>query len=204
MEHMNFEWRKTTKNDIKKFNNWHTKVLEAGKKDNASLVKKYLSDKEPLLGSTVLTLTDNLNSKYHTKSFTATFNGEPVGFVVCMVNQNLKSESKRLHIYGVTVNPDLVDNGVGTAMIFDIVKFREKFFDANINLVTTTIKNNNVYAKGAFSNVGFEKVKEENPKQKSITYYQLQTRKTSYYNNDELDEKMAETMKFVQENVKGK
>lgn len=203
MDKMNFEWRKTNKNDIKKFNEWHQKALSATKKDNASLVKKFLGDKEVLIGSTVLTLTDNLNPKYHTKSFTATYKGVPVGFVVCMVNENLKSESKRLHIYGVTVNPEYVNNGIGTAMIFDIVKFREKFFESKINVVTTTIKNNNVYAKGAFNNVGFEKIKDEN-KYKSISYYKLETRKTSYYNNDELDESMAKTMQFVDENIKGR
>ena len=202
MDKMNFEWRKTNRYDIKKFNAWHENALNAGKNSNASLVKKYLGQKEPLLGSVVLTLTDNLNSKYHTKSFTATFNGKPVGFVVCSVRDIENSKNKQLQIFGVTVNPELVNNGIGTAMIFDIVKFREKFFNAKISVVTTAIKNNNVFAKGAFKNVGFEPEKE--PKQKSFSFYQLETRKQSYYNNDELDEQMEKTMKFVQENVKGK
>ncbi len=147
---MNFIWRETTSEDKQLFNTWHKQAkLKNAEYDNISM---FLTD-TALLGNFV----DNATATFpeRLKALTATLNNEPVGVVIAYI-RNEPGLDNIVTFESIAVNPSLQGKGIGTAMVFDVVKYSNKILGALPEYFFACIEKDNVRSKKAFTNNGFE------------------------------------------------
>lgn len=147
---MNFDWRKSTPEDFELFNNWH-KVAKL-KNSNSDRISTFLTG-DALLGTfikkSILRGSDNL------KSITATLNSKAVGVIVAYVRQKNSEVDAAITIEAIAVNPEFIGRGIGTAMIFDVVKNSDKILGITPDYFVAAVDSDNKSSCGAFENNGF-------------------------------------------------
>ena len=191
---MNFTWEKTNEKDFETFNIWHTEaIFKAGKEQDP--ITKYLAPKTVLLGNVIKMLTGE-KSDLKWESLTAKLNGDAVGFVVFSRENKLENNFPilQLNIEVIAVNPSCVGKGVGTAMIFDIVKNKEKFFGLKVDKFSTKIERENSPSQNAFLKNGF--IKTSNEFSYLFDKYVLDCKKELPLKSFELSEAIKETLQY--------
>ena len=147
---MNFTWRETTEEDINTFNAWHKQAkLKNNSYDSLSV---FLTD-TALLGKFITDLMKIMPERL--RAITATLNDVPVGVVVAYI-RNTKELDNVVTFETVAVNPALQGNGIGTAMIFDIVKNSEQILNTLPEYFFAAIDKDNKASRSAFENNNFE------------------------------------------------
>lgn len=191
---MNFTWEKTEEKDFETFNKWHMEaIFKAGKEQDP--ITKYLAPKTILLGNVIKMLTGE-KSDLKWESITAKLNGVAVGFVAFSRETKLENNVPilQLNIEVIAVDPSCVGKGVGTAMIFDIVKNKEKLFGLKIHKFSTKIERENRPSQNAFLKNGFIKTSSE------FSYlfdkYVLDCKKEMPSKSFELSEAIKETLEY--------
>lgn len=147
---MNFTWRETTSADLKLFNDWHRQAkIKNNQYDNISV---FLTD-TALLGNFI----DNITSSFpeRLKAITALLNDVPVGVVVAYIRNQPKLDNI-VTFEAIAVNPELTGKGIGTAMIFDVVKNSEKIFNYNPKVIRAVVNASNYASKKVFKKNNFE------------------------------------------------
>ena len=148
---MNFDWRRTTEEDLQEFNKWHESV-KGTNKDN---ITKYIGEKP--LGENVLDLVKDLNcdnTSYRARSIY--YNNELVGVVVAIIVNKSRFSHRELRIHNLVVNPFVQGKGIGTAILFDVVKNCEQIFNFTPSKITSSVAKSNVASNKAHQNAKFK------------------------------------------------
>lgn len=185
---MNFTWREITDEDLKIFNNWHKMAkLKNNEYDGISV---FLTD-TALLGNFI----DRITSSYpeRLKAITAILNDVPVGVVVAYIRNEPKMDNI-VTFEAIAVNPELTGKGIGTAMIFDVVKNSEKILASLPDYFFASIDKDNKPSRGAFENNGFETDEIEH-----FDYYSYYLEKQKYIALK--DKPNVKFQKFVEETM---
>lgn len=185
---MNFTWRETTDDDKKLFNNWHK--LSKLKNNEYDGISVFLTD-TALLGNFI----DRITSSYpeRLKAITAILNDVPVGVVVAYIRNEPKMDNI-VTFEAIAVNPELTGKGIGTAMIFDVVKNSEKILASLPDYFFASINKNNKSSRGAFENNGFITDYVEH-----FDYYSYRLEKERY--SELKDKPNVKFQKFVEETM---
>lgn len=153
---MNFEWKKTTEQDLEQFNNW-------GKKDLK--IQRFVDGKN--LGNKILDMVGSLNFDQSPFKVKSVYSGNVlVGVCVVIINKATKKSRNTLTLYNIVVNPELQNKGYGCAMMFDIVKNCEQIFNFKPMVIKSYVDKQNVASNKMHVNAGFELDKKLNKKLK--------------------------------------
>ena len=147
---MNFIWRETNGEDKKNFNDWHKKAkLKNNDYDNISV---FLTDKT-LLGNFI----DNITTSFpeRLKALTATLNSVSVGVVVAYI-RNEPNLDNVITFEAIAVNPEFQKMGIGTAMVFDIVKNSDAILKDIPEYFFACIDKDNASSEAIFTKNGFK------------------------------------------------
>ena len=153
---MTFEWKPSTHQDFEEINKWHKYLLEHYGNENA--YTSYLTSEGVFLGDLVESVSENNPPLLNTSTCHSAFlNGELVGFSLITIFKEKGGVNADIEV--LAVKPTSQAKGVGTAMIFDLVKNREQILGLHIDSFTSQIHESNkastrVFEKNGFSNVG--------------------------------------------------
>ena len=185
---MNFEWQLAKSADFAEFNNWHEFLLDKFGEQNA--FTNYLTSPDILIGDlieAVITPTKK-QTQILTRCFTARLNGELVGFVMVTQKEN------NIDVEVLAVKPTIQAKGIGTAMIFDLVKNREQILGFNAESFTSQIHDSNTPSKKVFERNGFSNIDSKPGVKEAFMQYKLLT--THIDNKEKVDKSVYSPTHF--------
>ena len=153
---MNFKWKPSNHEDFEEINKWHKYLLKHYGNENAYTA--YLTSEGVLLGDLVESVSENNPPLINTSTCHSAFlDGELSGFSLITISEEGGKVVADIEV--LAVKPTSQSKGVGTAMIFDLVKNREQILGLHIDSFTSQIHESNkastrVFEKNGFSNVG--------------------------------------------------
>ena len=148
---MNFVWNKSNKEDYKKFNSWH-QTLNDKYGENKNNYTKYIASSGCLIGDLLEVICEDSPV---TDCYTALQNGTAVGFSMITVDVVDGKYVADVEVLGV--NPDIQTKGIGTAMVFDIVKGCKTITKKPVSKITAKIHETNLASKRVFEKNYFNK-----------------------------------------------
>lgn len=195
---MNFKWREFKESDVSVFNDWHTYAI----KNSAPIqdgISKYITPTNFLLGDTINEMADEFcDDSVRLYSIVSLVNNKPVGVVLY---SKIKSENSndvcKVEIEAIVSNPKLKGCGIGTAMIFDMVKNREKLFGGKVETIIAKIERSNLPSQKAFSNNNFDKF--NHPTNQRFFEYKNDVSNNYKNNNYHMKKSVEETVSRINE-----
>lgn len=165
---MTFEWKPSTHEDFEEINKWHKYLLERFGNENAYTA--YLTSEGVLLGDLVESVSENNPPLINTSTCHSAFlDGELNGFSLITLFQ--KGDEVIADIEVLAVKPTSQSKGVGTGMIFDLVKHREQILGLHIDSFTSQIHESNKASTRVFEKNGFENVGTKRGVKESFNLY---------------------------------
>lgn len=188
---MTFEWKPSTHQDFEEINKWHKYLLEHYGNENA--YTSYLTSEGVLLGDLVESVSENNPPLINTSTCHSVFlDGELSGFSLITIFE--ESGKVVADIEVLAVKPTSQSKGVGTAMIFDLVKNREQILGLHIDSFTSQIHDSNTPSKKVFERNGFSNIDSKPGVKEAFMQYKLLT--THIDNKEKVDKNIYSPTHF--------